>query len=348
MLIERLAGLYLESMNPKSLHLASQEPTVNTVCADADTRGLDPFSGHPEDSCSGTFGSVLVGNRIQVPVEPQHDGAGSLGFCTRVGGFAPSLASEENTLKQDLPRGAHMLCGNWLAYWQYEIGVSQHDSRFHFHQIKLQSFSGHLGAIKCVAPLGTEDFFLSGSKDKTVRLWPLYNCGDGTSEVEPRLTYTQHKKSVFYVGQLEAAQQVVSCDGTVHVWDQFTGKGWGGVGGRRRLGHAGRQPRGEQAWGLPREVLLHLWRRRWLMPLTRHPGEVAGYTATTKGRKLDREGPTPWVQACSPAACAGNGWGGSLPLSPPPKVSPGEGLELRSDAMGQPRAPCCITSLGRL
>ncbi|KYO17155.1 WD repeat-containing protein 81 [Alligator mississippiensis] len=223
-LIERLAGLYLESMNPKSLHLASQEPTVNTVCADADTRGLDPFSGHPEDSCSGTFGSVLVGNRIQVPVEPQHDGAGSLGFCTRVGGFAPSLASEENTLKQDLPRGAHMLCGNWLAYWQYEIGVSQHDSRFHFHQIKLQSFSGHLGAIKCVAPLGTEDFFLSGSKDKTVRLWPLYNCGDGTSEVEPRLTYTQHKKSVFYVGQLEAAQQVVSCDGTVHVWDQFTGK----------------------------------------------------------------------------------------------------------------------------
>lgn len=102
--------------------------------------------------------------------------------------------------------------------------MSQHDPRFHFHQIKLQSFSGHSGAIKCVAPLSSEDFFLSGSKDKTVRLWPLYNYGDGTSEVPPRFTYAEHKKSVFYVSQLEAPQHVVSCDGTVHIWDQFTGK----------------------------------------------------------------------------------------------------------------------------
>ncbi|KAK6296691.1 hypothetical protein J4Q44_G00328330 [Coregonus suidteri] len=43
-------------------------------------------------------------------------------------------------------------------------------------------------------------------------------------DVEPRLTYTDHKKSVFYVGQLESLQEVVSCDGTVHLWDQFTGK----------------------------------------------------------------------------------------------------------------------------
>ncbi|TMS07143.1 WD repeat-containing protein 81 [Larimichthys crocea] len=69
-----------------------------------------------------------------------------------------------------------------------------------------------------------EDYFLSGSKDKTVKLWPLYNHGDGTQEVEPRLTYSDHRKSVFYVGQLEASQEVVSCDGTVHLWDQYVGK----------------------------------------------------------------------------------------------------------------------------
>uniref|UniRef100_A0A8D0GSV9 WD repeat-containing protein 81 n=1 Tax=Sphenodon punctatus TaxID=8508 RepID=A0A8D0GSV9_SPHPU len=215
-LVGRLAGLYLESVNPKSLGLASQEPELSVICLDQDARGTVPC----EDSHSGTFGSVLVGNRIQVPTAAQHEGVSS----PRADGFCPSTGGEENTLKRELPRSAHLLCGNWLAYWQYEIGVSQHDARFHFHQIKLQSFVGHLGAIKCVAPLSGEDFFLSGSKDKTVRLWPLYNRGDGTSETEPRLTYTQHKKSVFYVSPLEAPQQVVSCDGTVHVWDPFTGK----------------------------------------------------------------------------------------------------------------------------
>ncbi|KFV57174.1 WD repeat-containing protein 81 [Tyto alba] len=187
-LVEKLASLYLENVNPKSLQVVSLEQTPSALGSDQDSRGTEPFSSHHEDSHSGTFGSVLVGNRIQVPVDTQRECLG-------------------------LPR-----------LTAYEIGVSQHDPRFHFHQIKLQSFSGHSGAIKCVAPLSSEDFFLSGSKDKTVRLWPLYNYGDGTSEVPPRFTYAEHKKSVFYVSQLEASQHVVSCDGTVHIWDQFTGK----------------------------------------------------------------------------------------------------------------------------
>ncbi|KAK1204606.1 WDR81 protein, partial [Pygoscelis papua] len=223
-LVEKLASIYLENVNPKSLQVVSLEQTPSAVGLDQDTRGTESFSSHQEDSHSGTFGSVLVGNRIQVPVDTQREGLGLLCLSAGTDGFIPSSSSEENALKHDLPRSTHMLCGNWLAYWQYEIGVSQHDPRFHFHQIKLQSFSGHSGAIKCVAPLSSEDFFLSGSKDKTVRLWPLYNYGDGTSEVPPRFTYAEHKKSVFYVSQLEASQHVVSCDGTVHIWDQFTGK----------------------------------------------------------------------------------------------------------------------------
>uniref|UniRef100_A0A803Y572 WD repeat-containing protein 81 n=1 Tax=Meleagris gallopavo TaxID=9103 RepID=A0A803Y572_MELGA len=223
-LVEKLASLYLENVNPKNLQVVGLEQAPSMAGSDQDMRGTEAFSSPQEDSHSGTFGSVLVGNRIQVPVDTQREGLGFLRLSAGTDGFIPSSSCEENTLKHDLPRSTHMLCGNWLAYWQYEIGVSQHDPRFHFHQIKLQSFSGHSGAIKCVAPLSSEDFFLSGSKDKTVRLWPLYNYGDGTSEVPPRFTYSEHKKSVFYVSQLEASQHVVSCDGTVHIWDQFTGK----------------------------------------------------------------------------------------------------------------------------
>uniref|UniRef100_A0A1A8BMJ3 WD repeat-containing protein 81 n=1 Tax=Nothobranchius kadleci TaxID=1051664 RepID=A0A1A8BMJ3_NOTKA len=199
---------------------------------------------------SGTFGSHLVGNRIQVSRDSEYDGntnhglasswgrssngtsmitaastfatpsSGATNFSSWITGSSP----EDSALKQELPRSSRSLQGNWLAYWQYEIGLNQQDSHFHFHQIRLQSFLGHSGTVKCLAPLAGEDFFLSGSKDKTVKLWPLYNHGDGTQEVEPRLTYNEHRKSVFYVGQLETSQEVVSCDGTIHVWDQYTGK----------------------------------------------------------------------------------------------------------------------------
>ncbi|XP_036926288.1 LOW QUALITY PROTEIN: WD repeat-containing protein 81 [Sturnira hondurensis] len=220
-LVGELAGLYLESISPNSRSPASVEPTVPSTGLESDLQG----GGCPQDdSHSGTFGSVLVGNRIQIPDDSHPESPGPLGPISGVGSGGLGSETEDNALKLELPRSAHVLNGNWLAYWQYEIGVSQQDAHFHFHQIRLQSFPGHSGAVKCVAPLSSEDFFLSGSKDRTVRLWPLYNSGDGTSETAPRLIYAQHRKSVFFVGQLEAPQHVVSCDGAVHVWDPFTGK----------------------------------------------------------------------------------------------------------------------------
>lgn len=186
---------------------------------------------------SGTFGSHLVGNRIQVSRDTDYGGhhtapiittastytTPSTGIVSFSSSWVTGPTPEDSALKQELPRSGRSLQGNWLAYWQYEIGLNQQDPHFHFHQIRLQSFLGHSGTTKCLAPLAGEDYFLSGSKDKTVKLWPLYNHGDGTQEVEPRLTYSDHRKSVFYVGQLEASLEVVSCDGTVHLWNQYTG-----------------------------------------------------------------------------------------------------------------------------
>ncbi|XP_059525150.1 WD repeat-containing protein 81 [Myotis daubentonii] len=220
-LVGELAGLYLESVSPSSRSPASVEPTVPSAGLESDPQG---GSCSQDDGHSGTFGSVLVGNRIQIPDDSQPESSGPLGLISGMGSGGLGSESEDNALKRELPRSAHGLSGNWLAYWQYEIGVSQQDAHFHFHQIRLQSFPGHSGAVKCVAPLSSEDFFLSGSKDRTVRLWPLYNYGDGTSETAPRLIYAQHRKGVFFVGQLEAPQYVVSCDGAVHIWDPFTGK----------------------------------------------------------------------------------------------------------------------------
>ncbi|XP_031752539.1 WD repeat-containing protein 81 isoform X2 [Xenopus tropicalis] len=212
-LIWKLTMVYQEGVIPKDI----ESPAAPLSSG---SRIGSSFYIAEDDGQSGTFGSVMVGNRIQVPKDIQYPMSRST-CCTPV---METFQSDENSFKQDLQKNAQGLCGNWLAYWQYEIGVSQQEPHFCFHQIKLQSFVGHSGAIKCVKPLSGEDFFMSGSKDKTVRLWPLYNYGDGTRDIEARHIYAEHKRSVFYVGQLESVQQLVSCDGAVHIWDQYTGK----------------------------------------------------------------------------------------------------------------------------
>ncbi|XP_031729483.1 WD repeat-containing protein 81 [Anarrhichthys ocellatus] len=257
-LVWQLAQSYHQSLHQGGSDTSKVElpPSSTGVSSGFAKRvGCSPFPAPSTSSASlgdsllesGMFGSHLVGNRIQVSRDTDYDSSRNLGLAnswgrsshtapavTTASSFtAPSFgtaswvtgpAPEDSALKQELPRSGRSLQGNWLAYWQYEIGLNQQDPHFHFHQIRLQSFLGHSGTTKCLAPLAGEDYFLSGSKDKTVKLWPLYNHGDGTQEVEPKVTYSDHRKSIFYVGQLEASQEVVSCDGTVHLWDQYTGK----------------------------------------------------------------------------------------------------------------------------
>ena len=62
-----------------------------------------------------------------------------------------------------------------------------------------------------------ENFFVSGGKDKCVRVWSLRNQGVGSNAVQPQLTYTGHQKSVVAVELLEEIDMVASCDGALHV-----------------------------------------------------------------------------------------------------------------------------------
>lgn len=76
--------------------------------------------------------------------------------------------------------------------------------------------SAHKGAIKCLSVSDGEHFFISGSKDKTVKIWSLRNQGHA-SAVGCQLTYSGHQKPVVAVELLERTDTVASCDGALHV-----------------------------------------------------------------------------------------------------------------------------------
>lgn len=167
------------------------------------------FIMHPGITHSSSVGSniAVVGNRIEVQIEDLDSKNTSL-----LGLVSNRIESTTRHLR-----------GNWLAYWEHEIGRSNKDTLFNFKQIKLQTFIGHCQSVKSLYVLDNENSFMSGSRDKTVKLWSMRSQGDGLNTCYCQWTYTTHKKSILSVTFVESLRLVASCDSVVHIWDPFLG-----------------------------------------------------------------------------------------------------------------------------
>ncbi|XP_012545772.2 WD repeat-containing protein 81 isoform X1 [Bombyx mori] len=178
--------------------------------------GATPSRPHdaPADhiSSSNSFGSnvTLVGNRIDVASDAGTELAG------QGEGFDVVSYKMDNGVKSE-----RHLRGDWLIYWEHEIGRADKDTGFNLKQIKLQTFAGHTHSVKSIHCLDNEHSFMSGSKDKTVKLWSLRNQGDGNATTQCNWTYTGHKKGVLSLSFIESQRLAVSTDSVVHIWDPF-------------------------------------------------------------------------------------------------------------------------------
>lgn len=167
-------------------------------------------SNIPQSSSIGSNIS-LVGNRIDVQIEDADN-------------KNPNLLGLVSNRMESTTRH---LRGNWLAYWEHEIGRSEKDVMFNFKQIKLQTFIGHSQSVKNLYVLDNENSFMSGSRDKTVKLWSMRSQGDGLNTCYCQWTYNAHRKSILSITFLESMRLVASCDSAVHIWDPFLGANLG-------------------------------------------------------------------------------------------------------------------------
>lgn len=108
----------------------------------------------PENPTSTAIGSniALIGNRIDVQIQSEEGGLKTADILSQISN------KMENTSRH--------LRGNWLAYWEHEIGRSEKDTMFNFKQIKLQTFVGHANSVKSLCVLDNENSFLSGTHTK--------------------------------------------------------------------------------------------------------------------------------------------------------------------------------------
>ncbi|GIY32237.1 WD repeat-containing protein 81 [Caerostris extrusa] len=213
----------------KSQHQSSDD-LVNSGLPHA-THNRNQSLGQDESFVSGVFGKNVnvIGNRLDVHLGEDSQLVMAMGQPITPLNMNNETSSASlpkydiNLIKRKMDNCQRHLKGNWLAYWEHETGRSEKDYHFDFKQIKLQTFIGHNGAVRAIEVLDNENSFLTSSKDKTVKLWSLRSCGDGSSHVPCQWTYTQHRKSVFAVSFLKSLRLVGSCDSTVHIWDPFMG-----------------------------------------------------------------------------------------------------------------------------
>ncbi|XP_018373789.1 PREDICTED: WD repeat-containing protein 81 isoform X2 [Trachymyrmex cornetzi] len=204
--IQQLCHDYEQEIKATSVNNDNADKYNTSVDCD-DTENVESID---KGACS--FGNIsVIGNRFEI----QKDDARS-----QVLPETSIVVSRETTCPLSAGR---QLRGNWLAYWEHEIGRPEKDTIFNIKQIKLQTFNGHTNSVRCLYVLDNENSFMSGSRDKTVKLWSLRSQGDGTTVSSCQYTYTGHKKSILSLTFLESLRYAVTCDGMIHCWDPYMG-----------------------------------------------------------------------------------------------------------------------------
>ena len=144
------------------------------------------------------------------------------------GVFEVSLGTPEDhsmtrstALKQSQDAGAGAGASRWTLHLDDQIAAKTRFPVLDLQYTHVETFHGHSSAIKASVVFNSEQSIVSGSKDKTVKIWSV-NHGQSFEDT-CRRTYLGHRKSVFEVMHVARSGHITSCDGSIHVWDPENG-----------------------------------------------------------------------------------------------------------------------------
>ena len=148
------------------------------------------------------------------------------------GSAAPSPGPSKRTRQSSAIKLRDKWQAAWTEYWQDAVHRQPARARpaFQFQNRLLQAFGGHTSGIKCAtAASGNELTILTGSRDKSVRVWSLEHLRSEESWTPSiakgrcRHVYAYHNKPVTALLALPHSNLIASTDGSLHLWDVTKG-----------------------------------------------------------------------------------------------------------------------------
>ncbi|CAI2162146.1 12710_t:CDS:10 [Funneliformis geosporum] len=199
--------------------LPSTNTSITKEVATITTSAATTSSGFSVNRALSMFGNGEVASKKLQDIN--HGGSG--GSPTRSISMTTSVSSKNNHISNSGGPKKSKLKVN--LSWRTKSSSNE----------DLKTFQGHVSAVRSMDINEHSRLIVSGSKDRTVKLWSLnIHQGIENSLIEPYSeclkTYTGHRKStigdVHFIGGGDnwgLGDNIVSCDGQVHIWDPETG-----------------------------------------------------------------------------------------------------------------------------
>ncbi|KAI1721485.1 beige/BEACH domain-containing protein [Ditylenchus destructor] len=205
--------------NPRSTDKNMRSPSmpISSPSLGRKSPNLNPWSSSPIVASSPLSASFQSGNRLSTFIigdSPMDENEVAMSP-------SPESLSSLNSSKQPNDDNSYHMTESWINHLRSVL--SSTSDNISFNQIQIANYQGHTAAIRKILVLDNENSFITGSHDKTIKLWSIKSTEEYSTA---QWTYKNHTKAIQDFVLLPSnglVASVASADPVLHIWDPFRG-----------------------------------------------------------------------------------------------------------------------------